>query len=63
MGDDFRLVSVFCVALGVRQLIHAVRQSTRLSGRISHFSRGFLMLLPYSALSLVRQWIHVYVSL
>ena len=37
VGDDFRLVSVFCVAL-VLQRIHAVRQSTRLSGRISHFS-------------------------
>ena len=46
----------------VRQRIHAVRQSTGLSGIISHYFSWFpgddFMVSPYSALSLVRQRKH-----
>ena len=46
----------------VRQRIHAVRQSTRLSGRISHYFSWFpgddFMFVSVSALRLVRQRDH-----
>ena len=43
----------------VRQRIHALRQSTRLSGSVVFLWEMTSRLSPYSAVSLGRQWIHV----
>ena len=62
MGDDFRFVSVFCAELGSTadtcgaSVYEAFRKNFTLF-------LCFLMLSPYSALSLVRQRIHVCICL
>ena len=60
-------LSLYSALSLVRQRIHAVRQFTRLSEKNFTLSRGYWEMTsrssPDSALSLVQQWIHVYVSL